>query len=101
MLPASTVPKSGQVLVVPHCRVSSMTYALHLNMRRRQMVPRGLVYPLRVSWLTYTAPAFTMQNLVSQLYRKVGVLLRPPTLHSGGSRLGHENRPPDKVPGSY
>src|SRR6266853_6712536 len=56
MLPASTVPQSGQVLVSHHCRVSSMTYSLHLNMMIRQMVSRGLVYPLRVSRLTYTAP---------------------------------------------
>jgi len=33
-----------------------MTYSLHLNMMIRQMVSRGLVYPLRVSRLTYTAP---------------------------------------------
>src|SRR5215510_8755578 len=58
MLPASTVPQSGQVLVSHHCRVSSMTYSLHLNMMIRQMVSRGLVYPLRVSRLTYTAPEF-------------------------------------------
>src|SRR6266487_663535 len=56
MLPASTVPQSGQVLVSHHCRVSSMTYSLHLNRMIRQMVSRGLVYPLRVSRLTYTAP---------------------------------------------
>src|SRR2546425_12984885 len=56
MLPASTVPQSGQVLVSHHCRVSSMTYSLHLNLMIRQMVSRGLVYPLRVSRLTYTAP---------------------------------------------
>src|SRR6266581_3855939 len=56
MLPASTVPQSGQVLVSHHCRVSSMPYSLHLNMMIRQMVSRGLVYPLRVSRLTYTAP---------------------------------------------
>src|SRR6266571_6617102 len=60
MLPASTVPQSGQVLVLHHCRVSSMTYSLHLNMMIRQMVSRGLVYPLRVSRLTYTAPAVAM-----------------------------------------
>ena len=33
-----------------------MTYSLHLHMMIRQMVSRGLVYPLRVSRLTYTAP---------------------------------------------
>src|SRR5215216_5686837 len=58
MLPASIVPKSGQVLRSHHCRVSSMTYLLHLHMMIRQMVSRGLVYPQRVSRLTYTAPAF-------------------------------------------
>src|SRR4029450_4261855 len=56
MLPASIVPKSGQVLWSHHCRVSSMTYLLHLHMMIRQMVSRGLVYPQRVSRLTYTAP---------------------------------------------
>src|SRR4029450_1447625 len=56
MLPASIVPKSGQVLWSHHCRVSSMTSLLHLHMMIRQMVSRGLVYPQRVSRLTYTAP---------------------------------------------
>src|SRR6266571_4521978 len=62
MLPASTVPQSGQVLVSHHCRVSSMTYSLHLNLMIRQMVSRGLVYPLRVSRLTYTAPVLPIQE---------------------------------------
>src|SRR6266581_9576724 len=62
MLPASTMPKSGHVLVSHHCRVSSMTYSLHLNMMIRQMVSRGWVYPLRVSRLTYTAPNFVGDN---------------------------------------
>src|SRR6266851_4200409 len=63
MLPASTVPQSGQFLVSHHCRVSSMTYSLHLNMMIRQMVSRGLVYPLRVSRLTYTAPACACEQI--------------------------------------
>src|SRR5437870_12120390 len=63
MLPASTVPQSGQVLVSHHCRVSPMTYSLHLNRMIRQMVSRGLVYPLRVSRLTYTAPDNVAQAL--------------------------------------
>src|SRR6266850_5369789 len=68
MLPASTVPQSGQVLVSHHCRVSSMTYSLHLNMMIRQMVSRGLVYPLRVSRLTYTAPK--LPGIVAILRRR-------------------------------
>src|SRR6266581_7730402 len=64
MLPASTVPQSGQVLVSHHCCVSSMTYSLHLNLMIRQMVSRGLVYPLRVSRLTYTAPTSLLVSKV-------------------------------------
>src|SRR5256885_17251809 len=71
MLPASTVPQSGQVLVSHHCRVSSMTYSLHLNLMIRQMVSRGLVYPLRVSRLTYTAPKkWVSLVLRDRLYEK-------------------------------
>src|SRR5713101_2117153 len=63
MLAAPTVPKSGQGLLLQHCRVSFMTYPLHLNMMIRQMVSRGLVYPQRVSRLTYTAPKDTMLEI--------------------------------------
>src|SRR6266566_6671320 len=75
MLPASTVPKSGQVSVSHHCRVSSMTYSLHLNMMIRQMVSRGWVYPLRVSRFTYTAPKIerkhlTLRTRIKRLVRK-------------------------------
>ena len=39
-----------------------MTYLLHLHMMIRQMVSRGLVYPQRVSRLTYTAPEFAQER---------------------------------------
>ena len=56
MFAAPTVPKSGQGVLLQHCRVSFMTYPLHLNMMIRQTVSHDLVYPQRVSRLTYTAP---------------------------------------------
>jgi hypothetical protein len=47
--------------------MSSGLTELHLNMMRRQMVARGLVYPQRLSRLTYTAPVFSL--LVNNLPR--------------------------------
>src|SRR2546426_11468214 len=75
MFQVSTVQQSGQVLVSHHCRVSSMPYSLHLNMMIRQMVSRGLVYPLRVSRLTYTAPKIVPR---SETHPKKGQVHPPP-----------------------
>src|SRR3954447_10776416 len=81
MLPASIVPKSGQVLRSHHCRVSSMTYLLHLHMMIRQMVSRGLVYPQRVSRLTYTAPNFRLHFSAAMINLKNWMSLAQFLLH--------------------
>ena len=64
MFAAPTVPKSGQGVLLQHCRVSFMTHPLHLNMMIRQTVSHDLVYPQRVSRLTYTAPVFGLAVLL-------------------------------------